>query len=226
MQVPEMNTRPASRRFLALTVAFGLVALLPASAAATPAGPPEPTYANGTVVYMNGPLNAHVTNAANHAYPLYLVVYGDAAPQGCVSGAILNPDACTPVPANNGYGLQCNPCHHFGVVTPADYHDHIQAGAPGFGTNGTAGSYNPAWHTFIVIYSKAFWSSPGFRQFLDDASLISATLNPADAWMFLPASTLMGSNLPAAATPVDASDPFVWDTGFYFLCNTTSAHSK
>jgi hypothetical protein len=92
-----------------------------AAAAVAPPGKPEidPTYANGTVVYMIGPhliVNARATmpNAYAHAEELYLVTY---------------PQASLPLPS--GYQPQCNPCFHPGLPAPFVFHDHVITGAPG-----------------------------------------------------------------------------------------------
>ena len=81
------------------------------TAAAT--GKPEidPTYANGTTVYMIGPrliVNAKATmpNAYEHAEELYLVVYSQPS--------IPQPSA-GPITLPSGYQPQCNPCFHPGL---------------------------------------------------------------------------------------------------------------
>ena len=80
----------------------------PTTTAAT--GKPEidPTYANGTTVYMIGPhliVNAKATmpNAYEHAEELYLLVYPQTAPPQPGAGPITLP---------SGYQPQCDPCFH------------------------------------------------------------------------------------------------------------------
>src|SRR6476646_11854905 len=93
---------------------------LPQSPNAAAMGKPEidPTYANGTVVYMIGPHlipNARATmpNAYAHAEELYLVTY---------------PQASLPLPS--GYQPQCNPCFPPGLPATFVYPDHVSTGAP------------------------------------------------------------------------------------------------
>jgi hypothetical protein len=119
---------------------------------ATVASKPEldPTYANGTTVYMIGPhiiQNAATTmpNAYEHAEELYLVVYPSAS-----------------LPLSSGYQPQCNPCFHPGLPPPFVYHDHVITGAPGMGNNGTAGEYKAPWKIIIVQYTTAWLASPTF----------------------------------------------------------------
>src|SRR5262249_3011768 len=106
-----------------------------ANAAVTAAGSgkPEidPTYANGTTVYMIGPhmiVNARTTmpNAYEHAEELYLVVYSQPSVPQPGAGPITLP---------SGYQPQCNPCFHPGLPPPFVYHDHVITGAPGMGNN-------------------------------------------------------------------------------------------
>src|SRR5882757_2415427 len=112
----------------------GAFASSPAAAAAA-MGKPEidPTYANGTTVYMIGPHiipNARETmpNAYAHAEELYLVSYAQASVPAPGAGPITLP---------SGYQPQCDPCFHPGLPAPFVYHDHVITGAPGMGNHGT-----------------------------------------------------------------------------------------
>jgi hypothetical protein len=177
-----------------------LVAVLPAIALAAPSGTAEPTYANGTVVYMSAPVRA-LGNSLNHgsavltkAHNLYLAIYPVAA----------NGFDSTPKLIDGWYAPQCNPCFHFGVPDPntGQFHDHIVDGAPGFGTNGTAGSYSPAWHTFVLIYN------------MDYIAAHAATWQPVKSDEDIDAAIAAGEFL---GPPID--------TGVVFLCNLTSANA-
>ena len=123
-------------------------------------GKPEidPTYANGKTVYMIGPKmieNARATqpNLYNHAEELYLVVY----PQDG-----LPTPSSPPITLKSGYQPQCNPCFHPGLPAPFVFHDHIIAGAPGMGNNGTAGAMKAPWKIILVLYNPAYVASPFF----------------------------------------------------------------
>ena len=202
-----------------LLLAAGLAALAQASTVVALAAPPstEPAYANGKLVNISTPNNSHNTGK-NTAQPFYLVVWTGVAPSACASAfgsPVPSTDPCSPIPAVNGYLPNCNPCHHFGAITPLDYHDHILAGAPGAGVNGTAWAYNPMWHVYLLLYNPAFLHSGTFTPFMSDETLLDATQStPSD---FLPVSILTGG-APGGPT----SNPYVWDTGINFQCNVVS----
>jgi hypothetical protein len=186
-----------------ILVSFSLVALLlgaqPLAALAAPSGTAEPTYANGTVVYMSAPVRAlgaslsHGSAVVNKAYALYLAIYPVAADGFDASRRLIN----------GWYAPQCDPCFHFGVPDPnlGQYHDHIVEGAPGFGTNGTAGSYSPAWRVFILVYNMDYIAShPAWTPVTSDEGIDAAVA--AGEFLFPPI-----------------------DTGVVFLCNLTSANA-
>jgi len=140
------------------------------AAAVVPQGKPEidPTYANGTTVYMIGPhliVNARETmpNAYAHAEELYLVRYQP----------------------------QCNPCFHPGLPAPFVYHDHVITGAPGMGVNGTAGAYKAPWKIIVLVYNPAYVTSPTFRPITSAAAVDAAE---AAGNVFLPINA-GGSNV-------------------------------
>jgi hypothetical protein len=170
-------------------------------------GKPEidPTYANGTTVYMIGPhliVNARETmpNAYAHAEELYLVTY----PQ-----ATLPAPGAGPITLPSGYQPQCDPCFHPGLPAPFVYHDHVITGAPGMGNNGTAGEYKAPWKIIVLVYNPAYISSPTFRPITSAADLDAAE---AAGNVFLPVS-------PGSANPYEI------ETGNLLICPTVSNHA-
>ena len=175
--------------------------------AAVGTGKPEidPTYANGKTVYMIGPhmiVNARETmpNAYAHAEELYLVTYPQATLPTPGSGPITLP---------SGYQPQCNPCFHPGLPAPFVYHDHVITGAPGMGTNGTAGAYKAPWKIIVLVYNPAYVASPTFRPITSAAAVDAAE---ASGNVFLPINT-GGANV------------YEVDTGNLLICPTVSNHA-
>jgi hypothetical protein len=175
--------------------------------AAVGTGKPEidPTYANGQTVYMIGPhliVNARATmpNAYAHAEELYLVTYPQATLPTPESGPITLP---------SGYQPQCNPCFHPGLPAPFVYHDHVITGAPGMGTNGTAGTFKAPWKVIVLVYNPAYASSPTFRPIKSTADLDAAE---AAGNVFLPINS-GGSNV------------YEVDTGNLLICPIVSSHA-
>ena len=178
-----------------------------ADAAVVPTGKPEidPTYANGTTVYMIGPhliVNARATmpNAYAHAEELYLVSY----PQ-----ATLPAPGAGPITLPSGYPPQCNPCFHPGLPAPFVYHDHVITGAPGMGTHGTAGEYKAPWKIIVLVYNPVYVSSPNFRPITSATDLDAAE---AAGNVFLPING-------------GGSNPYEVDTGNLLICPTVSNHA-
>ena len=135
-------------------------------------GKPEidPTYANGKTVYMIGPHmieNARETqpNLYKQAEELYLVVY----PQDG-----LPTPSSPPITLPSGYQPQCNPCFHPGLPAPFVFHDHVIAGAPGMGNNGTAGAMKAPWKIILVMYNPAYVASPFFTPIKSEQALDAA----------------------------------------------------
>jgi hypothetical protein len=162
-------------------------------------GKPEidPTYANGTTVYMIGPhliVNARETmpNAYAHAEELYLVTY---------------PQATLPLPS--GYQPQCNPCFHPGLPAPFVYHDHVITGAPGMGNNGTAGAYKAPWKIIVLVYNPEYVSSRTFKPITSAADLDAAE---EAGNVFVPINP-GGENV------------YEIDTGNLLICPTVSNHA-
>lgn len=181
---------------------------LPGSAAAAVGiGKPEidPTYANGTTVYMIGPhliVNARATmpNAYAHAEELYLVTYPQATLPAPGSGQITLP---------SGYKPQCNPCFHPGLPAPFVYHDHVITGAPGMGNHGTAGEFKSPWKIIVLVYNPAYVASPNFRPITSAADLDAAE---TAGNVFLPINS-GGSNV------------YEVDTGNLLICPIVSSHA-
>jgi hypothetical protein len=177
------------------------------AAAAASTGKPEidPTYANGTTVYMIGPRvipNARETmpNAYAHAEELYIVAYPQASVPAPGAGPITLP---------SGYQPQCNPCFHPGLPAPFVYHDHVITGAPGMGANGTAGEYLAPWKVIVLVYDPAYVASPSFTPITSAADLDAAE-NAGN--VFLPINA-------------GGSNQYEFDTGNLLICPTVSSHA-
>jgi hypothetical protein len=168
-----------------------------ADAAATGKPDIDPTYANGTTVYMIGPhliQNARATmpNAYAHAEELYLLSY---------------PQASLPLPS--GYLPQCNPCFHPGLPAPFVFHDHVITGAPGMGTHGTAGAYKAPWKLIVLVYNPAYVASPNFRPITSAADLDAAE---TAGNVFLPINS-------------GGANPYEVDSGNLLICPIVSSHA-
>lgn len=178
-----------------------------ANAIVAPKGKPDidPTYANGTTVYMIGVhliVGARTTmpNAYAHAEELYLVVYPQATTPAPGSGPITLP---------SGYQPQCNPCFHPGLPPPFVYHDHVITGAPGMGNNGTAGEYKAPWKIIVLMYNPAYVASPTFKP-LTSVDAIDAA--EAAGNVFLPINN-------------GGANPYEIDTGNLLICPIVSNHA-
>ena len=178
-----------------------------ANAAGAAMGKPEidPTYANGTTVYMIGPrliVNAKATmpNAYEHAEELYLVVYQQPS--------IPQPGA-GPITLPSGYQPQCNPCFHPGLPPQFVYHDHVITGAPGMGNNGTAGEYKAPWKIILLVYNPAYVASPNFTPLKSEAA-IDAAEQAGNVFLQINSG---GSN------------PYEIETGNLLICPTVSNHA-
>ena len=148
------------RRFMQIALGLGAASLvvgigaLPAGA--TPSG--EPAYANGQTVLM------HSTHLATHPGPGLL-----AAPPMYVMGYPIAPGSGT-VTLPSGYQPQCDPC----AEESPPYHDHVLTGAPGYGANGTAGSYEGPWRLVIMRYAPSYADSTSFVPVTSDEQISSA----------------------------------------------------
>ena len=177
------------------------------SAAVTAVGKPEidPTYANGTTVYMIGPHvipNARATmpNAYAHAEELYIIAYPQAS---------LPEPGAGPITLPSGYRPQCDPCFHAGLPAPFVYHDHVITGAPGMGTNGTAGAYKAPWKIIVLMYNPEYVASPAFTPVTSEADLDAAE---EQGNVFLPLNQ-------------GGANPYEIDTGNLLICPTVSNHA-
>ena len=190
------------RRYALSAVLLVTGALLFASGAT--AGKPEidPTYANGQTVYMIGPhliVDARDTqpNLYAHSQELYLLAYPVA------------PGTSGPITLPSGYQPQCNPCFHPHLPTPFVYHDHVITGAPGMGTNGTAGAFKGPWKIIVLMYNPRHAMSPTFTPIKSAADIDAAE---AAGNVFLP------------LVP-HSSNPYEIDTGNVLICPTVSFHA-
>jgi hypothetical protein len=160
----------------------------------------ELVYANGqtfTMLVNPSAVDGSSPGTSKTAEPLYLLAFP------------LNPSGTgtSPITLPSGYQPQCNPCYHPGVPLFLAYHDHVLEGSPGFGTSGTAGSFSPIWHAFVLVYNPTYANSPGFKPVKADED-ISAAIAAGD---FL---NLTGMG------PTVAGNPFEIDSGITFLCIT------
>jgi hypothetical protein len=170
-------------------------------------GKPEidPTYANGKTVYMIGPKmieNARETqpNLYRQAEELYLVVYPQ---QG------LPTPSSPPITLPSGYQPQCNPCFHPGLPAPFVFHDHVIAGAPGMGTDGTAGGMKAPWKLILLMYNPAYVASPFFAPIKSEADLDAAE---EAGNVFLPINQ-------------GGENPYEIETGNVLICPIVSSHA-
>lgn len=184
-----------------------VVASLSRAPGATPGKPEiDPTYANGTTVYMIGPHlipNARATmpNLYAHAQELYLVVYPQQQTPTPSSG---------PVTLPSGYQPQCNPCFHPGLPASFVYHDHVITGAPGMGNQGTAGEYKGPWKIILLMYKPAYAAAPGFTPVKSEAAIDSAEVAGN---VFLQINNAPGAN------------PYEIETGNVLICPTVSPNA-
>ncbi len=168
---------------IGIAVVAALSAVFPAQASQPVL---EPMYANDTTVFMSAP-RAVAAGGIQTSQDFYIVAYSFAPPDG-------------PIATANGYHPLCDPCLFPGPPVPA-YREVVLNGAPGFGTNGTATTFNPNWHVFLVVPSPAWLLDPNSA--------------PAHSVAELDAGEAAGHFL-----PINAADgnPFEVDTGIIFLC--------
>jgi hypothetical protein len=180
------------KRVSSFAIALGalLLAAVPAHAGSSPL---EPMYANDTVVFMQAP--PAVAGNVQTSQDFYIVQYPTDTSLGPVAVSA------------NGYHSLCDPCLFPGPPVPP-YRDTVLNGSPGFGTNGTAGSFNPNWHVFIVVPSPAWLADPSFTPVRSVAELDAGEA----AGHFLPINQ-------------GGDNPFELDTGITFLCVLVSSNS-
>jgi hypothetical protein len=161
----------------------------------------DPSYANGTTVYMIGP---HMNTSPNpqllaHAPELYILAYPVNLSPTCTAN-------CPPITLPSGYQPQCNPCFHPGLPPIFAYHDHVLTGAPGFGKDGTAGEFKGPWQIVLLMYNPAVVNAPGFQPITSDEALDAAEA----AGEFLP---FFGPN------------QYELPTGVILICPLVSSHA-
>jgi hypothetical protein len=110
----------------------------------------------------------------------------------------------------SGYHPQCDPCFHPGLPAPFVYHDHIITGAPGMGTNGTAGEFMAPWKIIIVMYDPVYAASHDFKPITSAADLDAAE-HPG-------IHKLLPFNQGAA-------NPYEIETGNLLICPIVSSHA-
>jgi hypothetical protein len=171
------------RRLISAILAAGALSV---SSVPALAAPPqlEPMYANDTTVFMSAP-NAVAAGGAQTAQDFYLIAY-------------------PVVPA--GVHPLCNPCSEPPGIPP--FRDVVLNGSPGFGTNGTAGAFNPNWHVLLLVYSPDWLNDPSFQ--------------PARSAAEVDAGEAAGHFLAIAPGTDNA---FELDTGIIFLCLLVSRHA-
>lgn len=151
----------AARSRLALGAAIALALALALAPGVAMAGQgSETVWANGQAWTM---LTPHVItnpspNLLAKAPPLYILAF----PQDPVTHQFI-------LPAD--YAPQCDPC--LGVPVPP-YHDHLLTGAPGFGTNGTAGDYMSPWRPTLMIWNPVYVRGGHFKPVTSDEQLPAA----------------------------------------------------
>ena len=193
------------KRLIALVVALAATTFIVPLTASAEKPEIDPTYANGQTVYMIG---AHVIpgaaqtmpNAYAHAEELYLLSY----PQ-----QTLPAPGAGPITLPSGYQPQCNPCFHPGLPAPFVFHDHVITGAPGMGTNGTAGAYKAPWKIIVLVYNPIHAMSPFFTPIKSAADIDAAE---AAGSVFLPINA-------------GGANRYEIDTGNLLICPTVSNHA-
>ncbi len=199
---PQLSRRmPLIRR--GLIVALFVLSSLPPSLAKADKPAIDPSYANGHLVYMIGPhmiVDARDTqpNLYAQSQELYLLVYP------------INPSGTdtAPLTVGNGYHPNCDPCYHPGLPGVFAYHDHVLTGAPGLGTNGTAGQFKGPWKIIVLVYNPGLLG-PAFAPITSAADIDAAE----KAGVFLPIA------------PPGSANPYEIDTGNVLICPLVSPHA-
>lgn len=199
-------------RYRVILAALALATIGFVFVGAASAGKPDidPTYANGQTVYMIGP---HLIQGAATTQPnlyanseeLYLLVY----PQQTVP----DPATAGPITLPSGYQPQCNPCFHPGLPFPFVYHDHVITGAPGMGTNGTAGQFKGPWKIIVMMYNPLYAASPLFTPIKSAADIDAAEQPGKNVFVQLNADLSHGSN------------PYEVETGNVLICPLVSSNA-
>jgi hypothetical protein len=85
----------------------------------------------------------------------------------------------------------------------------VLTGAPGFGTNGTAGSFKGPWQIVVLMYNPTYAFSPHFQPITSDEALDTAEA--------------AGDFLPIA--PLGSANPYEIPTGTVLICPLVSSHA-
>jgi hypothetical protein len=181
----------------ALTLVMGLLTGLPAPARA--AGPcAELAYANDHefCIFIAKIITDPTAHLRATAEPIYIAAYFPL-PVSCDTHV---PSTCHPETLPSGYMPQCNPCFHGGALNNFPYHDHVMAGAPGFGDNGTAGGMKGPWLLYVVAYDPTYSNQPSFAP-LESAQEIATGEHSGDFLSINP----------------NASNPYEIDTGVVLI---------
>lgn len=197
--------KKTARRILMGTLAVALAVtavVFVLSANVTRAASPQeidPSYANGTTVYMLGA--RLITNPDPGLLATAPPLYGLAFP--------VKSGTTGPITLASGYQPQCNPCNH--LPPGFHYHDHILAGAPGFGVNGTAQDNKGPWRIVLMMYNPKVMTDPNFKPLMDDESIHTAET--------------AGEFLPINASLTHGPDPYQIETGLVLICPLVSSHA-
>jgi hypothetical protein len=170
---------------------FGLAGLANAGKPAI-----DPSYVDGKIYYMIGPhviVDAIDTNPQLYAQSeeLYIVAYP-------INNASNNDTLPQTLPS--GYQPLCNPCYHPGLPGVFAYHDHVLTGAPGLGTNGTAGEFKGPWKIIVLMYNPA---------------VLTTAFKPVTSVEELDAAEAAGMFLPIGNDP---TNQYEIDTGNVLIC--------
>lgn len=159
----------------------------------------DPSYANGTTVFLLGTklITDPDLSLLATAPPLYGLAY--PVPAGTTG----------PITLTSGYQPQCNPCDH--LPPGSHYHDHILAGAPRFGNDGTAQDNKGPWKIILMMYKPSVMTDPTFTPMMDDESLAKAEA--------------VGMFLPINADLSHGPDRYQIVTGLMLICPLVSSHA-
>lgn len=187
-------------RLVLLAIAVAGAVLVFAGAAAADKPEIDTVYANGQTYSMIGPhliqgAAQSMANAYAHAEELYLLAY---------------PQSALPLLALSGTVPQCDPCFHPGLPLPFVYHDHVLTGAPGLGTNGTAGVYESPWKIIVLMYNPLF---------------LTADFRPITTASDIDTAEAAGEFLPINAGLQHGDNPYEIETGNLLICPIVSSHA-
>lgn len=174
--------------FLSLLVLGLLSAVSPVATAAGPCA--ETTYADGHqfCIFIAKIIASPGPGLLATAEPLYIAAYFTSSTPTTTIGPfviptsqqggcdITNPPSCGPESLPSGYEPLCNPCFHGGFLNNFPYHDHVISGAPGFGSEGTAGVMKGPWVLILVAYDPTFSNTGTFVPFKGTTAIVAGEL--------------------------------------------------